>query len=397
MIIREVYIKGFRSLWDVSITNLGIVNVFFGENNSWKSNILEALEILFKVEQEELPVSGFYRGELSNFVDNFTVKPDGTVATTINISCKVAIGSEDTAKIPVFIEFMKQNGILKERNQWLQLDVEMKPITSRVANKMLKKATINDNVMYDSSVPQPGSFFPELSGKVGQEASQNAAEELFLYVIDSFNKIHTGRFMETRTVVESSGMDVSMHMQQFKDWFRTLIESRGEDYRTFQKIQGWFKEKPFAYGTIRPISSQEKTELIIEDMSGRELVLERLGTGVQQILVLLSQIAARVSGSKTKIFGIEELELNLSPSMQMETLNMLRELGGNPEASGLSQVFLTSHSPYLCKRDYAELYAVSIEKNIGTQVKHGHNATRRLIKHFKYDSFDLSRRSELRK
>jgi predicted ATP-dependent endonuclease of OLD family len=384
-------------LWDVSITDLGIANVFFGENNSGKSNILEALEILFKVEQKELPVSGFYRGELSNFVDNFTVKSDGTVATTINISCKVAIGSEDTAKIPVFIEFMKQNSILKKRNQWLQLDVEIKPVTSRASNKMLKKATINDDVMYDSSVPQPGSFFPELSGRVDQEASQNAAEELFLYIINSFDKIHTGRFMETRKVVESSGMDVSMHMQQFKDWFRTLIESRGEDYRTFQKIQGWFKEKPFAYGTIRPISSQEKTELIIEDMSGRELLLERLGTGVQQILILLSQIAARVSGSKTKIFGIEELELNLSPNMQRETLNMLAQMGSTPDTSGFSQIFLTSHSPYLCNRDYAELYAVSIDDTTGTQVIHGVEATRKLAKHFKYDDFNLSRRSELRK
>ena len=393
MIIREVSVKGFRSLWDVSITDLGIVNVFFGENNSGKSNILEALEILFKVEQEELPLSGFYQGELSNFVDNFTVQPDGAVATTINISCKVGIGNEDTAKIPVFTDFMKQNDILKERKQWLQLDVEINPLTSRIANKMLKKATINDNVMYDSSVPPPGRIFPELSGKVDLEASHNAAEELFIYIIDSFNKIHTGRFMETRKVTESSEMDVSIHMQQFKNWFRTLVESRGEEYRTFQKIQGWFKEKPFAYGTVRPILSQGKTELIIEDMFGRELVLERLGTGVQQILVLLSQIAARVSGSKTKIFGIEELELNLSPTMQMETLNMLKELGDNPIASGLSQVFLTSHSPYLCIEDYAELYAVSIDKRIGTQVKHGPKAIRKMIKHFKYDSLGLSRRS----
>jgi len=394
MIIREVSVKGFRSLWDVSITDLGMVNVFFGENNSGKSNILEALEILFKVEQEELPVSGFCREELSNFVDNFTVKSDGTVATTINLSCKVAIGSEDTAKIPVFTEFMKQNGILKEHNQWLQLDVEIKPLTSRTANKILKKATMNDNVMYDPSVPQPGRFFPELSGRVDQEASQNAAEELFFYIIDSFNKIHTGRFMETGKVTESSGMDVSMHMQQFKDWFRTLVESRGEDYRTFQKIQGWFKEKPFAYGMIRPILSQEKTELIIEDMPGRELVLERLGTGVQQILILLSQIAGRVSGSKTKIFGIEELELNLSPRMQIETMIMLRGLVSNSRVSGFSQLFLTSHSPYLCKKDLAEIYAVAIDKKTGTQVKHGTRAVTKIRGHFRYESFGLDLPSE---
>lgn len=394
MIIREVSVKGFRSLWDVSITDLGIVNVFFGENNSGKSNILEALEILFKVEQEELPLSGFYQGELSNFVDNFTVKSDGAVATIINIGCKVAIESEDTAKIPVFTEFIKQNDIFKERRQWLLLDVEIRPLTSRTANKMLKKATMNGKVMYDSSLPGTAKYFPELSEKVDSDASQNAAGELFFYIVDSFNKIHTGRFMETRKVTENSGMDVSMHMQQFKDWVRTLVESRDEDYRTFQKIQGWFKEKPFAYGTIRPIVSQEKTELIIEDKFGRELLLERLGTGVQQILVLLSQIAARVSVSKTKIFGIEELELNLSPRMQIETMIMLRGLVSDSRVSGFSQLFLTSHSPYLCKKDLAEIYAVAIDKKTGTQVKHGTRAVTKIRGHFRYESFGLDLPSE---
>ena len=101
MKIREVTVSGFRSLWNVSIADLGNINVFFGDNNSGKSNILEALEILFKVEQEELPVSGFYQGALSNFADNFTVKYDGSMMTTINMSCKVGIGSEDIQNLSV--------------------------------------------------------------------------------------------------------------------------------------------------------------------------------------------------------------------------------------------------------------------------------------------------------
>ena len=387
MKIREVHISGFRSLWNVSITDLGDANVLFGENNSGKSNILEALETLFKVERIDLPISGFYQGELTNFVDNFTVKPDGTTASVINMSCKVAIGSEDIGKLRGFIDFLKENGIFKEHNQWLQLEVEIKPVTSSVANRVLKKAIINDHIMYDSSVSPPTRFFPDLNAQASQTAKEGAAGALVEYLINSFSKIHTGRFMETGKVVGGSATNLSMQMQDFKDWFRTLVESRGEDYDTFQKIQGWFQQEPFAYGAIRPILSGEKTDLIIKDMFGRELIMERLGTGVQQILVLLSQIAARVSRYKTKIFGIEELELNLSPSIQMETLNVIKKMVSDPGSSGFGQVFLTSHSPYLCDRDCPGLYAVSIDRNAGTQVKHGPNAIRKMIKHYKYKIF----------
>ena len=388
MKIREVQISGFRSLWNVSITNLGDVNVFFGENNSGKSNILEALEMLFRVERTDLPISGFYQGELTNFVDNFTVKPDGTTANVINMNCKVAIGSEDIGKLSGFIDFLKGNGIFKTHNQWIQLEVEIKPVTASVANRVLKKATINDCIMYDSSAAPPARFFPSLVVQVSQAAKkEDAAGALVGYLINSFSKIHTGRFMETGKIVEGSATNLLMQMQDFKDWFRTLIESRGEDYGTFRKIQEWFKQKPFAYGEIRPILSGGKTELIIEDTWNRELIMERLGIGVQQILVLLSQIAFRVSRYKTKIFGIEELELNLSPSIQMETLNMIKGMVSDPGSSGFSQVFLTSHSPYLCSRDCPDLYAVSIDKNAGTQVKHGPNVVKKMIKHYNYDFF----------
>jgi hypothetical protein len=391
MKIREVAISGYRSLWNVSIADLGDgVNVFFGDNNCGKSNILEALEMLFKVERTDLPVSGFYGGELTNFIDNFTVKADGTTATSINIRCKLAIGSEDVDKLPVFVDFLKKNRIFsKVHKQWVDFEVEITPAISGVANRVLKIATINNHVMYDSSIPQPGSFFPNLSKKASISAGEkeNAAGAFFGYLVNSFNKIHTGRLMETRKTVEGSRGDVSMSIQEFKEWLRGLIESRGDKYRTFQKVQKRFKERPFAYGTIRPVSTGDKADLLVTDMFGREFMVERLGTGVQQILILLSQIAARVSVDKTKIFGIEELELNLSPNVQMEALNMLKEMAADPASSGFSQVFLTSHSPYLCKRDCPDLYAVSIDGKAGTQVKHGPNATRTMIKHYNYEFF----------
>lgn len=49
MRIRSFWAKGFRSLVDVRLENLGDFNVFYGENGSGKSNLLAALDVLFRL------------------------------------------------------------------------------------------------------------------------------------------------------------------------------------------------------------------------------------------------------------------------------------------------------------------------------------------------------------
>lgn len=390
MQIREVSIRGFRSLWNVSISDLGYANILYGENNCGKSNILAAMQFLFRVERvEELesPIAGFYRGELSNFLDNFTIRNDG-IMPAIQITADIGFDDSDLSAVPGFAEFLKNSGILSKHKQLLQLEVEIIRVDANTATKTTKKATINKCVMYDSSKPELQRFFPGLKQKVNREAKQRAVEELFPYIMNSFEVISTGRFLKGEAIVETR-----LTSQEFKDWLRTLIESRGETYRAFQRIQRWFQEQPFGYGTIRPIVEAGSTALLIKDNSGRELILERLGTGTQQILILLSQIAS----SKAKIIGIEELELNLSPNMQFQTFGMLRQMLDNAGDVGISQLFLTSHSPYLCKQADAELYAISYDESNGTKIEHGLNAVRKLlVKHFDVGFFNIPRRSAWR-
>lgn len=394
MKIRDFSVKGFRSLADISLTDFKEINVFFGDNNSGKSNILESIEFMFKVDQKDFPVNGFYRGALSNFVDNFNIKNDGTISNKINLNCKIALGTTDIEKLPVLISFLKQNNIFSTHNQFLELEVEITPINYLVANRVLKLAKINSNVMYDDTKPQPGSFFPNLQN-INKDDCEKAAGELIFYVINAFNKIHTGRFPESRESKEEKDLGSTVSIQGFKSWLRAIIESRGENYKTYQKIQKWFEQKPFDYGIIRPILAEGKTDILITDFSGRELMLERLGTGVQQILILLSQISDRVYTNNAKIFGIEELELNMSPNMQREALKVLDGMVKAADNFGFEQLFLTTHSPYLCNRDFAELYAVSMDKTTGTSVSHGEDAVRTMISHFNLKDFNLLRRSEI--
>ena len=82
---------------------------------------------------------------------------------------------------------------------------------------------------------------------------------------------------------------------------------------------------------------------------------------MQQILMILSYIIQ----SNSPIVGIEELEINLSPPTQALIFNDLLKLvkGG----SGIvKQIFLTSHSPHIAKRNEASRRKVWMENGSTT-------------------------------
>jgi predicted ATP-dependent endonuclease of OLD family len=382
--IKKFSANGYRSLWDLKLSELGNVNVFFGENNSGKSNILEALETIFRVERAELPVSGFIRDQLSNFVDNFTINKVGVVSPKICFECKIDIENTDVNRLPSFSSFLEKCGFIQRNIQSVDLEIEITPVTQNQANRVLKTAKVNKQIMWDASLPPNNAFFPNIPGKYSAEEKETAATELFSYLSNSFSVIHTERFSGSLVPIGNGLTPIPTNLQGFKEWFRILAESRGESYKTYELIQQQFQNPPFNYGTVRPIS-EKGIDLVVLDKSGRELTLGRLGTGVQQILILLSQIAAYTSSSKNKIIGIEELELNLSPEVQIETIKMIQSLVNEPNISGINQVFLTGHSPYICSRANQDFFAVSVDDNVGTTVKHGPNAVKQMIVHYKYD------------
>lgn len=388
MYIQRINISGYRSLWDVTIGNLGPVNIFYGDNNTGKSNILAALETLFRieaVEEMETAVGRFLQGTLPNFVDNFTMKPGGERVEAIRFQVRLGLDDRDLQNLAAFSEFIERHNIFESgHNQRVQLDTEITPLTRNQAMKTVMRASINNKLFYDRSLPETNRFFPALMKQAAIEDRQGPAEELFQYLVNSFVRVSAGRFLQSETSVETPVMNLSS--QWFKNWLRFLSGSRGESYRTFERIQEWFRGKPFGYGTIRSISEGDRIELVVTDESGRELLVERLGTGVQQVLMLLSNIA----NSDAKIVGFEELELNLSPRMQSETLNKLKELAGPPSGS-VDQFLLTSHSMHLSRREDAVLYAVSLTEAHGTKVQRGPLAIRQLPEHFAYGLFRLPR------
>src|SRR5271154_1060458 len=77
MRIESFWAKGFRSLRDVRLENLGAFNVFYGPNGSGKSNILAAIEAWLRLGPNPLPPRpGGGLGFTSSHKSGATLSPD---------------------------------------------------------------------------------------------------------------------------------------------------------------------------------------------------------------------------------------------------------------------------------------------------------------------------------
>jgi len=239
--------------------------------------------------------------------------------------------------------------------------------------------------LYDYKLGLPNTFFPTLNTKVPDATvRQNAAENILLDLVNCFGLIRTERHLQDEPQLSEtvSGKDSN----RLKNWLKSLSESRGPRYELFERIRNAIKNVPFGYGEIRPISEDGKVDVLVID-EARELLIERHGTGIQQVLYLLS----RFEKKEAKIIGVEEFELNLSPSLQNKALNYIKSKIGNSPTDYCSQLFITSHSMHLSKRNDTVVFATELPPGGegGTIVKRGPEAVANLKSHFDYGLIKL--------
>ena len=110
-------------------------------------------------------------------------------------------------------------------------------------------------------------------------------------------------------------------------------------------------------------------EIMLNNGSER-LPIDSFGTGVSQLLYLLTQLFF----TNSRIILIEELELNLSNKTQREFFKVLRELINKKV---IDQVFFTTHSKAFNFRNDFSVYEVDISNNGVSSVKHMTNGPRK--------------------
>lgn len=369
MQIKELYIKNFRSLKEVTIPGLTSAVVFHGANNSGKSNTLLALETIFSAKTTEaeldLPrdVSGFassaphrktpfWNGIIRGFGDSFYM---GT-HKDIEFVVRVEIGPSH------FREFSDAKLIekLHKPGHDFQVKIAGRIRRSGADGEMVLDTVQLNNKSVFSRKGENLEWVPFVDASVESSRRQRLGEDILNYFTDSVFVIPANRYL---TNEEKQDNVPSLKSSSYKSWLHYQSLSR-EGFEIFKGVQQQLGSKPFSYGDISFVRDGESVDIMVDDGCGYRMPISQKGTGVQQILILLGFISA----SRARVIGIEEPEINLSFKSQDELITTLLNLTAQGK-SRVSQILLASHSDHVGSR--SELRQIHVENpgGKGTRVR----------------------------
>lgn len=365
MYIRQLRVTNYRSLKTFRLGELKPFVVLYGENDCGKSNVLFFLEQVFRQkymeevtelaeEERKTPMTprGFWRGEINDFTDNF-FKNSGD---PITFSILIRFYRDEILRITTlpkdFLKALPGNRPFDH----LMIEGQIKQIDNgERANMLLNRAEFNKKVFFERENEHTLRYLPDFGLETGE--ALDVFNNIMGKLDDAFLRIPNNRYL-----VQEKEMKRNEQAELNPSFFKNWLFQRSVDRETqglFRQISQQFSLAPFEYGRIS-ISrvGDSEIEILVENRDGLKLPIGRKGTGVQQILTILSYI----NRFSSPLVGIEELEINLSPKSQTHIFNSLLSLVNNKKLSRINQIFLTTHSPHIARRNDASRRGVWMDE-----------------------------------
>ena len=358
MFISSFAISGYRSLKDVEIKDMLPVCVFHGLNNSGKSNILSAIETIFrrKIFLEETTATtesrregregSFWRGRIAGFRDNFYLNGKADISFSVSVTfADQELGFMNDV-LGAFHHSLGKPG----HKKILTLVGKIKYVDDDAADMQLERSVfVNKHVVFEVDKDGRQSLFPAIS-TLSQEIRLSHFERLMNLLADSFKVLPSDRYLTSEQIVSGSEEAPVLIPKRFKGWLFRLSLSRA-GHETYEEIRRMFANEIFEIGQIGFNQEANEIEVMVQEKNIR-LPIGRLGSGHQQLLYIIASLVL----TKSRMVGIEELEINLSPSAQKVLFEKLKEHVRKSDLA--SQILITSHSDYFRGRGDVRTYSV---------------------------------------
>ena len=379
MKIKAIDLTNYRSLKNVRLRDLGDVVVFFGDNDTGKSNVLSFLETLFKRryraevtkigKSEDFPEgtrvehvpSAFWDGVLDEFSDNF----HKNAADLITFDVQLEIRRQELSSDGRFPRSLLSAVYRKGGGRRLDVVGRISRLGPIQAQVSLESVTFGGVPLYDSSKTGVQRFLPGV-----QQVKPSSREAVFAALMgkldDSFVRVPPNRFLAQEEEILGRERRVGLSAETFKNWlFQTSLDKSTE--YVFREIRARFSSEPFqgGYLTLARVG-QGALEIVIEDSRGVRLPIGRKGTGMQQVLLVLAFVE---NARNARFLGIEELETNLSPRAINSAMSMLKALLPTGTTM-IEQLFLTTHSPKIASiSEGVQRHFVALNGNGETEIR----------------------------
>lgn len=361
MHITALSISGFRSLMDVTVSNMGPVCILHGLNNTGKSNVLSALEVIFRrkitVDETQTTVGevttherpgNFWQGRITGFRDNFYKNQRKDIAFSVSVK----FDQKELSFLANILSQLSPHLAKPTYDKILTISGKIKYVDEDSAEMVLEGAKFGTHVVFSTAAGGVKSFFPKLEA-LSVEDRLRSFEQLMNLLADSFALLPADRYLTQEPAENSSEQPTPiLTPKTFKKWLFGLSLTRA-DHESFETIKSMFSQKPFSAGEISFNKERGEIEIMVKQSNSR-LPISRLGSGYQQMLYIVAFIVL----NRGKMLGIEELEINLSPAAQRFVFEKLKEYV-RAESGLLSQVIITSHSEIFEVRNDVRCYGVT--------------------------------------
>jgi AAA15 family ATPase/GTPase len=381
MRITKIEVENFKSLKNLSVSNFLNVNMIYGYNNSGKSNLLKFIELVFSTREykTQLPIENpslrtESQTKKENFWDKsilnqpFIFRKEGEKKFDIKFSIYLELDTEFLSKNVSGYDNLQKDFIGKGVQVVnLRIDGAIEQLGDFNAQQRLVDVSLGGKTIYESEKNSEPKIFPGAKHSTFREFQ--SLMSLFndcvilldndRYFINEDEKISD----DDLSAKNFKNKIFELHLKYLKDEeFKGLndflksfnIESADKVFANNEK------SSPFKNFQFEFIRFNSEIEVMLTNDFGK-FPLSSFGTGVQQIIFILSKIFL----SNKKIILIEEIELNLSPKYQIELIEFINK--GLITNKKISQLFYTTHSPLLCYRtEFRSLQARIDENGVST-------------------------------